>query len=219
MLNKKPKILVDSREPEEISDLLEAKGAEVEILSLEIGDYQISDKIIIERKTREDFEASIIDKRLFSQAYNLSQSFPRAVFIIEGSSDYQRIHKNAILGAYSSLISDFGCSVFFTPSFSATSEIIFAIASYVQLSKRQPISLQPKRKFTSLSSQQRAIVESLPNIGPMLARSLLIYFGTVENVFSSPESELMQVEKIGLKKAKELRKILTTHYNPDDDPI
>jgi Fanconi anemia group M protein len=217
---KKVKIIVDNREPEEICDLLESMGAEIELAALEVGDYQLSDRLAVERKTREDFEASIIDGRLFSQISGLCLAMPRIVVIVEGSPDYEsRISRAALLGAYSSVISDFGCSLFFTRSPSSTAEILFALARHEQVAKKQPLPVYPKRKARTIAQQQRGIIESLPNVGPKLARQLLRYFQTVENVMTAPESELMQVGKIGQKKAKQLRHIISSRYKEEEDSI
>ena len=62
------KIFVDPRE-REMGKLLEAKGLEVTLKNLEVGDYVVSDRVAIERKTAQDFVASIIDpqRNLFRQ--------------------------------------------------------------------------------------------------------------------------------------------------------
>lgn len=214
---KKPKIVVDNREPDEVCDSLEALGAEIELRQLGLGDYQASDRLIVERKTRQDFESSIIDGRLFSQVSALASSFERVVLIVEGSADSDsRLSRAALLGAYSSIISDFGCAIFFTRSASATAELVHALAKHEQLGKKQPLSVYAKRKAIGLAAQQRAVIESLPAVGPTLARALLEYFDTVENVITAPESELREVGKIGEKKAKQIRALLTKRYKEKD---
>jgi len=213
---KKPLIAVDHREPDEICDSLEAMGAEIEIKQLELGDYQLSNRLVVERKTREDFEASIIDGRLFSQIADLSSSIQRVVLVVEGDSPSDsRLSKAALLGAYSSIISDFGCAIFFTRSPSATAEMVYALAAHEQLAKKQPLSVYAKRKSLTQGQKQRAIVEALPHVGPTLARQLLEYFNTVENVITAPESELKEVGKLGQKRAKELRGLLTSRYKEE----
>lgn len=188
-------------------------GAEIEIKQLELGDYQVSDRLVVERKTRSDFESSIVDGRLLRQLDDLSASFQRVVVIVEGSPDSEsRLSRNALLGAYSSLISDFGCALFFTRSASATAEMVFALAHHEQVAKAQPLSVYAKRKALSLADQQRAVIEALPNVGPKMARALLSYFQTVENVITAPESELKEVDKMGGKKARQLRELLTKRY-------
>lgn len=216
MQEKRPKIVVDNREPDEICDYLEGLGAELEMRQLSIGDYQLSDRLVVERKTRDDFESSIVDGRLFSQVAALTSAVERVVLIVEGDAQEKtRLSRNALLGAYSSLISDFGCTLFFTKSPSSTADMLFALACHEQISKNRLISVYAKRKAHSVSEQQLAVVESLPNVGPTLARALLDYFDTVENVMTAPESELLQVGKIGKKKAEALRKMLSTRYKKE----
>jgi ERCC4-type nuclease len=215
---KKVKIIADNREPESVCDCLEGMGAEIELRQLEIGDYQLSDRLLVERKTRTDFESSIMDGRLFSQLPDLAQAMPRIVLIVEGDNDYDaRINRAALLGAYSSIISDFGCAIFFTRSPSGTAEMLLALARHEQVAKNQPLSVYAKRKARNLAEQQRGIVESLPNVGPKLARELLKYFQTVENVMTAPESELKEVGKIGEARAKQLRKAISSRYKENDD--
>ncbi len=209
---------MDNREPDEVCDCLESMGAEIELRQLEIGDYQLSDRLLAERKTRADFESSIFDGRLFSQVSDLALAMPRIVLMVEGEPDYEsRLSRAALLGAYSSIISDFGCAIFFTRSPFATAEMLLALASHEQIAKKQLLSVYAKRKARNLSEQQRGIVESLPNVGPKLARDLLDYFQTVENVMTAPESELKEVGKIGEKKAKELRRAVSSRYAPEND--
>ena len=213
---KKAKIAVDHREPDEICDSLEAMGAELEMKQLELGDYQVSDRLVVERKTRGDFEASIIDGRLFSQINDLAGSVQRVVLIVEGDSPSDsRLSKAALMGAYSSIISDFGCAIFFTRSPQATAELVYALASHEQLAKKLSLSVYAKRKSLTDGQKQRAIVEALPNVGPTLARALLEYFNTVENVMSAPESELKEVGKLGSSRAKTIRKLLTSRYREE----
>ncbi len=208
-----PKVLVDTREPDQICDYLEGLGADIEIRQLELGDYQVSNRLVIERKTREDFEASVIDGRLFSQVSMLCEAVSRVVVIVEGTSLEPRISKKALLGAYSSLISDLGCSLFFTKSAASTAEMIYSLASHEQIAKKGPLSVYAKKKALTLSQKQRAVIEALPNVGPKLAKALLLRFKTVQKVISASEKRLVKVSKIGAKKAKQLRKVITSQFN------
>lgn len=215
---KHPKISVDSREPDSVCDSLEAQGATLEIAQLPLGDYVLSERLAVERKTRQDFESSIFDGRLFSQLSGLSAAYSRVVFIVEGEGDGEsRLSRAALLGAYSSVISDYGCALFFTRSPQATAEMVFALACHEQLAKPHTLPVFAKRRAKNDSELSRAIVESLPSVGPSLARSLLNYFNNVENVFTAPESELKEVGKIGEKKAKRLREIITRRYRDEED--
>ena len=214
--NKKPKIVADNREPDSVCDSLEALGAEIELRQLEMGDYLLSDRLAVERKTREDFEASVMDGRLFSQVASLCAALPRVVVVVEGDAPQgSRLSRAALLGAYSALISDFGCVLFFTRSTSATAEMLYALAHHEQVAKSRAVPVYAKRKARTLAEQQRAVVEALPNVGPTLAKALLQYFDTVENVMSAPVGELRQVDMVGQKKAAKIRKMVSTRYMPE----
>jgi Fanconi anemia group M protein len=215
MPDRKPKVVADVREPDSVCDMLEALGAEVELRQLEIGDYLLSDRLVAERKARQDFESSIFDGRLFSQVSDLCAALPRVVVIVEGDPPPEsRLSRQALLGAYASLISDFGCALFFTRSPSATAEMLFSLARHEQVAKSRALPVYAKRKARSVAEQQRGVVEALPGVGPALADALLRYFDTVENVMAAPEGELAGVEKVGKKKAAQLRRLLSSRYRP-----
>jgi Fanconi anemia group M protein len=209
-------IYADEREPDAIRALSDL-GALVHRKALPVADFVLSGRTAAERKTRHDFEQSVFDGRLFDQAKRLTEAYERVVLIVEGEEDAGRMHRNALLGAYSSLITDYGISLFFTQDIDATAELLFAIAKHEQLAKKQPLRVYARRKALTLSDQQKGIIESLPNVGPKLASELLDYFGNVENVMTAPESELAQVGRLGEKRAKSLRKVVLALYDPKKD--
>ena len=93
------KILVDNRERnllmhEELSNL----GVLMDFAQLPVGDYIISDRTCVERKTVPDFEKSIMDNRLFDQIKRLSESFAKPILLIEGDDSEFRLSDNVILG-------------------------------------------------------------------------------------------------------------------------
>ena len=214
---KHPRIFVDNREPDEICDSLEAQGASIEVSQLPLGDYQVSDRLLVERKTRQDFESSIVDGRIWHQLSELAGEGRRIVVLVEGAPDTDsRLSREALLGAYAAVLSDFGCALFLTKTQQATAELVFHLACHEQLSRSQPLSVYAKRKAKTLAERQRAVAEALPAVGPKLAHALLSYFDTIENLATAPESELAQVGKIGQKKASELRKVLSSRYKPGE---
>ena len=81
-------IIVDHREhADTLLHTLEMEyDFEISVTTLKYGDYFIEPDITIERKTTKDFIASILDGRLFNQAYRLSEFTKRPIIIIEGSS-------------------------------------------------------------------------------------------------------------------------------------
>ncbi|MEA3254774.1 MAG: helicase-related protein, partial [Candidatus Altiarchaeota archaeon] len=62
------KIFVDVREKNSKVLKILCEKADIDMRQLDVGDFILSDRVCVERKTVEDFLSSIIDKRLFSQA-------------------------------------------------------------------------------------------------------------------------------------------------------
>lgn len=205
-------VIMDERERNsDLKVLLERLGALVRMRTLHVGDFILSDRIIVERKTRQDFENSIIDGRLFKQASVMSQ-FPKPMMIIEGDSFEGRINRNAILGAITSLMLDHNIQVFFTIDQDRTAELLFAMAKREQTSESRPVRLLGDKRATTMAQQQQMIIECLPGVGPQFAQALLLKFGSVERIMRATEKQLMTVKRMGPKKAKLIRKVLSEQW-------
>ena len=212
---KRYKIVVDYRElKSNVVKYLSEMGIYSEPLKLDVGDYIINEEICIERKSVEDFLASIIDGRLFEQVKNLKENYKRPIMIIEGEGLYslRNINPDAIRGALLSILVDYNVPIIFTKDEKETSLFIYLLV------KREGEDRQYRivhKKPKDLKEIQERIVASLPNINTVLARRLLRKFKTVERIFTAKEYELMTVEGIGEKIAKEIRKVLTSKYEED----
>ena len=65
---KKLRIVVDEREKKSgIQDFLKKTGINLEIKTLQVGDYIVAPETVVERKTISDLASSIFDGRLFEQ--------------------------------------------------------------------------------------------------------------------------------------------------------
>lgn len=208
---------VDNRECEEFREILASQGADVQVHPLVVGDFVCSDRTVVERKTRADFESSVIDGRLFDQLSRLVASYPRVLLIVEGTDSPGILKKHSLLGAYSSAITDYGAAIFFTRSMESSAELIYAVAKHEQLMEKRPMRISGKPKGRTLSRNQIAIVEMLPLVGPKMARTLLNNFSTIEALASAPEEELLQVEGLGKKKARLIRRAFSAPFEPDED--
>lgn len=215
----RPRIAVDHREDECFDDLLKSMGAEVERRALEVGDFVCSSRLAVERKTRSDFESSIIDGRLFAQLPNLVANYGRVVVVVEGVSNDERVSRNALLGAYAAVIADFGASLMFTRDTGATAELVFHLAKHEQFGKGLPMRIYAKRKTFTPSQAARAVVESLPTVGPKLAKALLGRFGSVDALARASEREIADVPGVGKKRAKIIRGTLSYAYREGEDRI
>ena len=206
--SKKPKIIIDSRE--KIIGRYLYNKVELEFKNLDIGDYILSDRVVVERKTSEDFEESIIDKRLFKQLRELKK-YDRPILIIEGDN-YIRLSEKVIKGAIISIILDYNIPIMFSSGIEETVDILLKLSEREQLQKKRTVEIRTGKRPMSLRERQRFIVESFPDIGPITAENLLMKFNTVENIVNAPEEKLMEVEGIGKITAKKIREVLSEKY-------
>jgi ERCC4-type nuclease len=213
----KAKIVVDHRESEAFDTELASLGAIVERRSLEVGDFLCSDRAVIERKTRSDFESSIIDGRLFSQLPNLRRNYERVIILVEGEESAGIVRRESLLGAYASVITDFGAALFFTRDMKKSAELIYAVAMHEQVAQKRPLRIYAKRKTFTVAQSQRAVIETLPMVGPKLAKALLSHFGNIQNIANAGEKELLEVEGMGRKRAKALHSIIQGQYAAAED--
>ena len=211
---KLPLVYADSREGNsKVIRYLSQMEMDVKVQSMAVADYQVSDEVAIERKTAKDFVSSMIDKRLFKQARELSEEFKRPLMILEGDDLYSgMVNPNAIRGTIASIALDFGISIIPTRDAQDTAAMIKRIAIREQSGEKANIQIRTDKKPVSLWEQQLFIVESLPSIGPVNAKNLLEHFGSVSDVFNASESELMEVEGIGKITAQSIRKVIDSKY-------
>lgn len=218
LAEKKLKIVADHREiPSGVIDELVQLGIEVEARQLNVGDFILSDRVVVERKSARDFLQSIIDKRLLSQAKLLRETFERPVLILEGKGLFSRraIHPNAIRGALAALTVDLGIPILPTRNQKETAMILAAIARREQAAENREVAVRGEPKGLTPTERQRFVVEGLPGVSAVLAKRLLEHFGSAEKVMCASEEELQKVRGIGKEKAKEIRKVLTSTYKPE----
>lgn len=206
------KIIVDKRERNlDILEGLSGSGVLINFAQLPVGDYVLSDRMCVERKTVRDFEHSIINARLFDQVERLEHTYKKPILLLEGDESEFRMNPNVVLGAIISLYSDYNVQVIRSRDTAETVSTIARLAEREQEERREPRMLGSKRAFTN-SQWQILILSAIPGIGPKLARSLISHFKTIKNVVSAEPDELMEVEKIGEKKAEKIYEILNAEF-------
>lgn len=210
-------ILIDHRERNiEIIKELEKDKIPFKITNLNNADFVINN-IGIEKKTKYDFLASIIDKRLLLQLQGLKDSFSKPLIIIEGQENIYSIrdfHPNSIRGMISSIIIDYQIPIIYTESPRDTASFLKIIYKRFEKEKTE-VSLVNKKIFFDTFKQQEFIIQSLPGIGPNLSKALLKEFKTIKSIINAEEKELMKVDKIGKIKAKNIKNILNTIYKEE----
>src|SRR5699024_3000819 len=101
-------IVVDQRELDSsiARDLSTRENCETRLETLAVGDYVLSDRVVVERKSVSDFLDTLTggDRSLFDQVGDDARHYARPVVVIEGTDLYgeRNVHPNAIRGALAS---------------------------------------------------------------------------------------------------------------------
>jgi Fanconi anemia group M protein len=208
------KIIVDDREVRGklVEELFKAK-AQLDVRHLEVADYVVSERVGIEFKSIKDFEASIIDGRLFKQCEELIDNFDRPILLIEGGCLFHgRIHPNAVRGAIASITTDYGIPVINVDSPAEAASLIIAYARREQSQLNKTVKYNAKRRAFTDDQFQEAIISAFPQLGVKLAQALLEHFGSVKGVINASLTDLKLVEGIGDGKAKTIFDLVNKKY-------
>jgi len=211
-------VVVDQRELDSkiARDLSKRDGVETRLETLAVGDYVVSDRVAVERKSVEDFLDTLLggDRDLFEQARDLARHYDRPVVILEGDDLYgaRNVHPNAIRGALASLAVDYGISVLRTEDVADTKDMLNTLAGREQLTRDREVSVHGEKGAKTLTEQQEYVVSSIADVGPVTARALLSHFGSVEGVMTASEEDLLDVDGVGEVTAERVREVVASDY-------
>jgi Fanconi anemia group M protein len=215
-------VVVDQRELDSniARELSKRDGVETRLETLSVGDYVLSDRVAVERKSHGDFMDTLLggDRSIFEQAKDLTRHYTRPVLLLEGDGDLyaeRNVHPNAIRAALASLAVDWGVSVVHTRSEDDTAEMVETIATREQTDNDREVSAHGEKAAKTLGEQQEYVVSAIADIGPVTARSLLDEFGSVEAVMTAGEDDLTEADGVGGVTAERIREVVGTDYRPD----
>jgi len=220
-------IVIDSREASKNHDIVEKikmRGLRVAVLALSVGDYYLpapEDKqpIVVERKTIIDLANSIRDNRVWEQVQLLKEASlkegAQPILLVEGSFSllrrFTKWNTTSILRVLDEIILKYHVPILPSPNKDVTAQWLVAKArSLGDTSRKRTIRLRVEKKPMTLNERILYVAEGL--VGPTLARKLLEYFGTLRNIANASIGELMRVEGIGEKRAREIYAIFNTHW-------
>jgi len=211
-------VVVDQRELDSAiaRDLSTREGIETRLETLAVGDYVLSDRVVVERKTVEDFLETLTggDRSVFEQVGDAGRHYARPVVVVEGEGLFGRrnVHPKAIHGALASLAVDFGASVMRTAGEDETADLLEVIAEREQDDGGRGVSVHGEKQSRTLPEQQEYVVASIAEVGPVTARSLLAELGSVEAVMTADETELQDAEGVGEVTARRIREVTGSEY-------
>ncbi|MDO5843628.1 MAG: DEAD/DEAH box helicase [Methanocorpusculum sp.] len=205
-LENKPQITIDNRElHSKVAERLSAADAKISLAQLPVGDYAAGSRVLIERKTIQDFVDTLVDRDLFGQIKSLSESSIRPVLIIEGGTiadlyEVRNISQNAVRNTLASIAVDFDVSILFTKDADETAEMIYAFARR-DVGEKHEKTLHRAKSSKSMNESVEYILTAFPDVGPKAAREILRRFGSLKNIVSASKEDLMSVEGVGDKTA------------------
>ena len=213
-------IIVDDRECKSkvIMSLSEKENVNISVRRLPVGDYQISNRVVVERKTIRDFGKSIVDGRLLKQMIRLASSTYQGVMILEGiAADTVdlKMTRASMQGALITVSLILGIPVLRSKDPSETARLIVYVGRQLNSITRGGIQRHGYRPKGS-RKRQLYILQGLPGIGPEKAGRLLDRFGSVEAAVTASSTELQSVEGIGKNIADRIRWVVSKETNPSN---
>jgi len=197
-------IEIDHREPREFDAYLsEVENCTVTRTTLDVADFRINGRILVERKAAADFKASIEDGRLFDQAQRIGFS-PDALGIVLLEGDVflgnPGMLFSATTGAVSCLAMIQGMTVINTLDIRHTAFVLAKFAQHEKNGLGYELPLR-KDKPKQLLDAACYVLEGITGVSAGLASELIRHFGSIQAIANATEADLRTVKKIGPKTA------------------
>jgi DNA excision repair protein ERCC-4 len=186
------RIVVDVHEARGVVVALAKAGCKLDVRRLPVGDYDLGNGVLVERRTIADLRASIADGRLWNQVGRL-RNVRIAYFVVEGPDVLPALRDaEAVRGALLA-IADLGVAVIRTRDHADTAAWLKLIA---QRRSQQPIrrrSPHVGRPLTTVHHRpQLRILSGIPGVSENRASARLNRFGSVAAVSNASVDELAQ---------------------------
>ncbi len=210
----KPIIYIDHREKGSglLRELLNLE-IDLRIENLPIGDFILSNRVCVERKTISDFCNTLIRNELFEQLSQLKTEYSKPLLLLEGEDTYNcRLSPASIRGAIAAISIDFDLPIIRTDNYAETALMIQTIARREQKNKSNKPRIH-KSSTGSLAEEQLFLISSLPNIDRILAERLLMELKSPREILNSHSDVLRKVHGIGLTKANRIDVLLSTPFD------
>jgi len=154
----RPLVRIDHREMHTpLARHFQNSSIEFDIVTLEVGDIEIGDRVLIERKRYSDLCRSLMDGRLFKQAHRIRAKSPCPILLIEGEEGHlEMMHRNALNGALATIAIESGVPTLHTRDAEETLAVIELIAN-----RERHISM---RVFQKLATRLKRMEEEVCNM-------------------------------------------------------
>jgi DNA excision repair protein ERCC-4 len=206
-------VVADDRErsSQVVAALESMDGVELAVRRLDLGDYLVGPRLLVERKHLHDFVLSLSDGRLFLQTWRLAGCASyRCCLVLEGPAvdlDRRRAPPRGLQGALITISILFGLPVLRSSGPVETARLL--ISAGRQLQRRSRLGSTPPRiAHSRAASPQLAMLLAVPGIGPERATALLRHFGSIRALALADPRDLTTVEGVGPTTARRLAGVL-----------
>jgi len=203
------KIVVDRREPDSIVRSLKNLGCQVYKTQLKLGDY-VTKQCIIERKTVQDFEQSIIDGRLFTQVEELAKCQRYPFIIVTGKLNLRRLTIDTFYGAIASVYVRYGIPILYVETDVKLSYLVAKV-----LTKMEKAYVMRRRPTKTVTSKEEKIAKFL-QVSLDTVKRLFKKYGSLRRIAQLSEDELREVKGIGAVKARYIYRLFNATEEVDE---
>lgn len=200
---------VDHREPSSIiTALRRVPNLDVVRTELPVGDYVVEGRIVIERKSADDFDASIGDgaARLMGQAEAMAATGLHRILLVEGGPYAKRHYVlNRLASTLSYLQNIHGIHV--TPTMNMRHSVYMIVQSIKHhlfgmfSDARTPDPIDKREMASDPSVLARFLLGHLNGVSEERVRALVNHFGSLRAIANADERQLREVKGIGPKVA------------------
>jgi ERCC4-type nuclease len=176
--------------------------ADVSVISLTAGDYQIDSSTLVERKRVADLHDSLIRGRFWRQLGNLKASAAAGFLLVEGMDlDDGPLHPNSVRGALLAVVEQ-GIAILRSRDRNDSARWPYRLAA--RSIRTKPLARNPvyaQRPTRPGLRPEAALLAAVPGISVELAHALLSEFGSIAAVVQAGRTELLRVPGIGETRA------------------
>lgn len=200
---------VDHREPASIiTALRRVPNLDVVRTELPVGDYVVQGRIVIERKSADDFDASIGDgaARLMGQAEAMAATGLHRILLVEGGPYAKRHYVlNRLASTLSYLQNIHGIHV--TPTMNMRHSVYMIVQAIKHhlfgmfSDARTPDPIDKREVASDPSVLARFLLSHLNGVSEERVKALVNHFGSLRAIAVADERELREVKGIGPKVA------------------
>lgn len=191
-------IFVDSREPSIfVRFLSEVTNLRPRTATLEIGDFFVEGRIVIERKTNVDLAQSIQDHRVFQQMERMRTIPEQSWLILEGDPYEGHSLEIKNIDGFVVNVGNRDTRLLHSKNMRHTASLIAKIVRHSYGLGTPDPALTPASKSQDPAIATTWMLSQIPHLSVTIAERLIERFGSIANICTATPNDLTSVDGIG----------------------